>query len=153
VHTEPNEMFEEHAMTTTTTTQAPMISPEAFHGSESGYVYGIVDDPDHDVAVIAAELVADGVPVEAIHVYRSCEISDTAANGRGRHPFLARIHRTLQAADGHRQSVAAELAKGRALIGVAVDDDRKDEISEALRRHRSHDIVYYGRYTWQWLGA
>lgn len=138
---------------TITSARQITITPEAFHGSESGHVYGIIDDPEQDFPAIADELLAAGVPLDAVHLYRSCGDPVTAGSHTGGHGLLARMHRRIQSVDGHLHEVATELAQGHALIGVAIEDARKDEIAETLRQHRGRDVVYYGRYTWQWLGA
>jgi hypothetical protein len=52
----------------------------------------------------------------------------------------------------HLQRIESELEAGHALVGVAVDDERKRDVSQILHRHGGHDIVHYGDSTWQRLG-
>lgn len=135
--------------------ESPDTNPQEFLTTPRGHVYGIVDDPERDVPAVTADLLAARVPLDGIHVY-CCQEGLEALDPKGTsHGLRARITRMVQSmAFGNRlEQVVADLEAGHALIGVAVDDEHKGEVARVLLRHGGHDIVHYGRYTWEPLGS
>lgn len=128
----------------------PAANPHGFIGYPTDHVYGIVDDPVTDVPQIIANLLALEVATDAIHVYcchRGAE--ELSASGRG-YGLRARIQRILQSISPegqHLRIYEAELNKGHALIGVAVDGETKTPIIAAMKTQGAHDVHYYGRFT------
>ncbi len=139
---------------TPSTDSEPAINPTGFRSSPAGHVYGIVDDPERDVPAVTAGLLTSRIPHDGIHVY-CCSEGVEALDPRGKgHGLRARINRLLQSVgyeDGHRKMIEAELESGHALIGVKVDDSHKGDVAAVLRGQGGHDIVYYGKHTWQRL--
>lgn len=134
----------------------PVINPEGFRSSPDGHVYGIVDRPNADVAAVTADLLAADVELDAIHVYCCDEGADRLDAAGTAHGLRARVIRMVQSvgySSDHLERIERELRAGHALIGVAIEDDRKDEVGDILQRHGGHDIVHYGKYTWQRLGG
>jgi len=141
-------------MTEPSSTQ-PAVNPEGFRASPNGHVYGIVDNPEHDIPAVTADLLAARIPLDGIHIYCCSEGADTLDLTGTKHGLRARINRLVKSVayeDNHLQRIQAELETGHALIGVAVDNDRKGDVSKTLHRHGGHDVVYYGDYTWERLG-
>ena len=129
----------------------PEINPEGFRSDPGGHVYGIVDLPKRDIPAVVADLLAADIPLDGVHVYCCNEGVDQLDPDGTRHGLRARITRMVQKvgySNDHLETIETELAAGHALIGVAVDDDRENEIANLLRRHGGHDIVHYGKYTW-----
>jgi len=142
-------------MTNTPTTPQPPTNPEGFRASPNGHVYGIVDDPEADIPAATADLLAAHLPLDGIHIYCCSEGIDALDLTGTRHGLRARINRLVQSVgyeDGHLKRIESELEAGHALIGIAVDDDRKHDVADILHRHGGHDVVHYGDYTWQRLG-
>ncbi len=139
-------------MTATTHSQT-LSHRKPFRMNQSGHVYGIVDDLDRAQPAVTADLLAAQIPSAGIHFSSSTADVDDVGHCSGPGGFRAWIGRLLQTVDGHLPRVEAELRAGHGLIGVAVDDARKEEVAQILHRHSGHDVVYYGKYTWQTLGA
>ena len=133
----------------------PTVNPEGFRASPNGHVYGIVDDPDREIPAVTADLLAARIPLDGIHIYCCSEGADALDLTGTKHGLRGRINRLVQSVayeDDHLQRIQAELEAGHALVGVAVDNERKVDVSKVLHRHGGHDVVYYGPYTWEHLG-
>lgn len=140
---------------TPSTPDVPAVNPEGFRASPNGHVYGIVDDPERDVPAVTADLLALHMPVDGIHIYCCNEGADALDLGGTKHGLLARIKRLVGSVayeDGHLERIEAELQAGHALIGVAVGDDQGQSVASVLHSHGGHDVVHYGKHTWQRLG-
>ena len=143
-------------MTNTPTNPEPTTNPTGFRASPNGHVYGILDDPQTDIPAVTADLLAEHMPLDGIHIYCCSEGVDALDLTGTRHGLRARITRLVQSVGyeaDHLKRIESELEAGHALIGVAVDDDRKRDVAQILHRHGGHDVVYYGGATWQRLGS
>jgi hypothetical protein len=132
-----------------------IITSQEFQGDLTGHVFGIVDEPQTDVPAITGELLAAGVPIDGIHMY-CCRSGVEAFDAEGtRHGLRARINRVIQNLVYEDQLVTIErnLTAGNAVIGVDVEDGSADRIADIFRRHGGHDIVHYGRFSWERLSA
>lgn len=134
----------------------PVTNPEGFRTSPIGHIYGIVDNPEHDIPAVTGDLLTARLPLDGIHVYCCGEGIETLDPAGTKHGLRARITRMLQSVtydDDHLKTIETELEAGHALIGVAADKDTKDTVATILRRHGAHDVVYYGPHTWERLSA
>ena len=128
----------------------PVMNPEEFQSDLTGHVFGIVDDPKTNLPAITAALLAADVPVDGIHLY-CCQPGADAFDPSGSHHGLkARITRTMQSLvyEDQMQVIEDALESGHGLVGVDADGSA-DRIAAILRGHSGHDIVHYGRYTWE----
>lgn len=138
-----------------TSVPAEQINPEGFRASPNGHVYGLIADPECTVPAVTADLLSQRIPLDGIHIYCSSEGVDALDLTGSRHGLRARITRMIQSfayEDGHLHVIERALEAGEALVGVAVDGDRKGDVAKILHRHGGHDVVYYGNFTWQRLG-
>lgn len=132
-----------------------VTNPGGFRTSPIGHVYGIVDNPDHDVPAVVGDLLAAHLPLDGIHVYCCREGIDALDPSGTKHGLRARITRMVQSVtydDDHLEVIESHLEAGHALIGVAADDSNQDSVATILRRHGGHDLVHYGKLTWERLG-
>ncbi len=56
-------------MTNTPTNPEPTTNPTGFRASPDGHVYGILDDPQTDIPAVTADLLAEHMPLDGIHIY------------------------------------------------------------------------------------
>ena len=130
----------------------PVINAEEFQADLTGHVFGIIDNPPIDLPAITSALLDARIPIDGIHLY-CCNPGVEAFDPDGsRHGLRARITRTMQSLvyEDQMQVIEKALESGGALVGVDTDG-QADRIATILRDHGGHDIVHYGRYTWERL--
>lgn len=126
------------------------LDPARLLGEREDEVYGVVDNPAEDVPELMSKLTALGVDCESVQVYQGQAGLEQLKPGYDGGGLMQRIKRTIQSIGeegSYFDVLERELTAGHALVSLAVDDESRAKVIDAMKAVGAHDMQRKGKLT------